>query len=156
MINDIAGWVVFDECPKTPLSAISPLSKRAACLIARCKDNTTILNKNFLNIQGAVEMMLGLDYHHDNFMRIVKRLAEVELTDEARGLEANLTHEVVAYLNRLGQFHYFMISDFVKAQCPNAKTLAPTVEKFLPLRLKESLIKSELVFLPELQISRMA
>ena len=142
MINDITGWFVFDECPKAPLNTIFPLSRRAACLVARNKKNTTSLNTNFLNIQGAVEMMLGLDYHHDNSMKIVKRLVMVELTDEAQGLKAKLTHEVVAYLNRLGQFHYFLISDFVETQCSNAKTLAPTIEKYLPLRLKHSAHRS--------------
>jgi hypothetical protein len=142
MINDITGWIVFDECPDTPLDAIFPLSRRAACLVARNQDKTTNLNTNFLNIQGAVEMMLGLDYHHDNFINVVKRLTEAELTDESRGLKAQLVHEVVAYLNRMGQFHYFMISPFVRKQCPDAKTLAPTIEKFLPLRLKHSAHRS--------------
>ncbi len=142
MINDITGWIVFDECPNTPLDEIFPLSRRAACLVARNKDNTTNLNTNFLNIQGAVEMMLGLDYHHDNFINAVEQLAEAEFTNEARGLKAQLVHEVVAYLNRMGQFHYFIVSPFVRKFCPDAKNLAPTIEKFLPLRLKHSAHRS--------------
>jgi hypothetical protein len=142
MINDISGWLVFDECPDMPLDAIFPLSRRAACLVARNKDKTTNLDTNFLNIQGAVEMMLGLDYHHKNFMSAVKQLTEAELTDKARGLKAQLVHEVVAYLNRMGQFHYFLISPFVGEHCPDAKALAPTIEKFLPLRLKHSAHRS--------------
>ena len=87
-------------------------------------------------------MMRGLDYHHENFMKIVSQLVVAELTDEALGLKVNLTHEVIAYLNRLGQFHYFLISDFVEEQSPDAKTFAPTIEKFLPLRLKHSAHRS--------------
>ena len=142
MINDIAGWQVIDECPETPLDMIVPISKRAACLIARIQTKTPLLNTNFLNIQGAVEMMQGLDYHHDNFMKLINRLAEVDLDDEARGLKANLLHEVVAYLNRLGQFHYFIISTFVTGNCATAKFLTPTIEKFVVFRMKHSAHRS--------------
>jgi hypothetical protein len=35
-------------------------------------------------------MMKGLDYHHDNFMNIINRLAEVDLEDEAGQLKSDL------------------------------------------------------------------
>jgi len=142
MINDIAGWGVIDECPVTPLDTIAPISKRAASLIARNQTKTPLLKTNFLNIQGAVEMMQGLDYHHDNFMKIINHLAEVDLNNEAQGLKVYLSHEVVAYLNRLGQFHYFITSPFVTKHCATAKSLAPTIETFLVLRLKHSAHRS--------------
>jgi len=123
------------------LDKVAPISKRATCLIARNKAKPP-LSTNFLNIQGAVEMMKGLDYHHDNFIRIINRLAEVDLNDEAQELKADLLHEVVAYLNRLGQFHYFIFSPFVKKNCPTAESLAPTIEKFLIFRRKHSAHRS--------------
>ena len=141
MINDIAGWQVSDECPKLPLDKVDPISKRATCLVARNKAKPP-LRANFLNIQGAVEMMKGLDYHHHNFMKIINRLAEVDMSDEAQGLKANLLHEVVAYLNRVGQLHYFVFSPFVKNHCPTAESLTPTIEKFLIFRHKHSAHRS--------------
>ncbi len=87
-------------------------------------------------------MMNGLDYHHDNFMRIINRLAEVDMSEEADGLKANLLHEVVAYLNRLGQFHYFVISTFVRQHCRTPTSLTPTVEKFFIFRRKHSAHRS--------------
>jgi len=142
MINDITGWILVDEFPNQQLDSIFPLSKRAVCLIARKQNEKTILNTNFLNIQGAVEMMLGMDYHHGNFMRIVEQLGEVELTNGARRLKADLIHEVIAYLNRIGQFHYFLDSEFVKGFCSDANAVAPTLERFLPLRMKHSAHRS--------------
>jgi len=52
MINDIAGWQIIDECPETPLDKIFPISRRAACLIARNQTKAPLLSTNFLNIQG--------------------------------------------------------------------------------------------------------
>jgi hypothetical protein len=141
MINDIASWRIIDECPELPLDMVFPISKRAACLIARNKANR-LLKTNFLNIQGAVDMMKGLDYHHDNFMKLIHRLAEVDLSDEAQGLKVYLSHEVVAYLNRLGQFHYLIASDFVKEHCSDATALASTIKKFVVFRMKHSAHRS--------------
>lgn len=120
---------------------VFPISKRAACLIARNKANP-LLKTNFLNIQGAIDMMKGLDYHHDNFMKLIHRLAEVDLSDEAQGLKECLSHEVVAYLNRLGQFHYFIVSDFVREHCSDAVVVASTLEKFVVFRMKHSAHRS--------------
>ena len=137
VINDITMWraSVTDECPGTPLGIISPMSKRAACLIARNKANA-LLKTKFFNIQGAVEMMKGLDYHHDSFMDVINRLATVGFTDEAHGLKAILLHEAVAYLNRFGQFYYFLKSPIVLKHCPNAESLAPTIVKHVIFRHK--------------------
>jgi hypothetical protein len=142
MINDITGWQVIDEYPETPLDTIVPISKRATSLIARNKTKASLLNTNFLEIQGAVEMMQGLDYHHDNFMKLINRLVEFDLTDEAHGLKISLSHEVVAYLNRMGQFYYFIDSEFIKKHCSTAKSLAPTIDKFFVFRRKHSAHRS--------------
>lgn len=141
MINDVANWRIIDESPDTPLDTVFPISKRAACLVARNKASR-LLRTNFLKVQGAIEMLKGLDYHHDKFVSLVRRLAEVDLTAEAQELKIHLSHEVVAYLNRLGQFHYFLMSDFVRQNCANATSTAPTIEKFVILRMKHSAHRS--------------
>jgi len=111
--------------------------------LSYCPESSQATTKHtFPNIQGAVEMMKGLDYHHDKFLNIISRLAKVDLNDEAHGLKADLLHEVVAYLNRLGQFHYFTISCFVKTHCPTAESLTPTIEHFLVFRHKHSAHRS--------------
>jgi hypothetical protein len=87
-------------------------------------------------------MMQGLDYHYDNFMKLIKRLVESDLTDEAYGLKIKLSHEVVAYINRMGQFHYFIQSEFIKKHCSTNKSLAPTIDKFVVFRKKHSAHRS--------------
>ena len=137
MINDINTWRVgvVDECPGTPLDTVFPISKRAACFIARNKANA-LLKTHFLNAQGAVEMMKGLDYHHDNFMNVINCLAQIGMQDGANDLQCVLLHEAVAYLNRLGQFYYFLKSSFVKEHCSNTESLAPSILKHVIFRHK--------------------
>jgi len=141
MINSIDSWQVVDECPGTSLDTVFPISKRTACLIARNKTKS-VLKTNFLNIQGAVEMMKGLDYHHDNFMNVINSLAQIGLTDEANEFRCILLHEAVAYLNRLGQYYYFLRSDFVRKNCAAAESFAPTIVAFVVFRRKHSAHRS--------------
>src|SRR5450759_3917895 len=86
-----------------PLNEIHPLSERAASHIARSR-NLSILKHSFVNIYGAVEMMQGLTYHHARFMSLVESCHTTVPTLQTAGA---LRHEVVAYLNRLGQFWSF-------------------------------------------------
>jgi len=87
-------------------------------------------------------MMKGLDYHHDNFMNCVNRLAQIGLGLETRDLEAVLMHEATAYLNRLGQIYYFIESDFVEKTCPAAQLLSPVINKYVIFRHKHSAHRS--------------
>jgi hypothetical protein len=141
MSNDINSWWVTDEKPGIAIDTIEPISKRATCLIARNKSNH-LLTTDFFRIQGTVDMMKGLDYHHANFMKIIEKLAIVGMDGIGRDLQVELLHEATAYLNRLGQFYYFLTSDFVSKQFPTAESLAPTVTKFVIFRQKYSAHRS--------------
>ncbi len=140
-MNNIGNWSVFDECTETPLDMVFPISRRAACLVVRNK-NKPLLKTNFFNIQGAVEMTSGLDYHHDNFMRAINRLARIGLQERTDELKCVLLHEVVAYLNRLGQFYYFIKSTFVQKHCARPESIAPTLVKWVIFRQKHSAHRS--------------
>jgi hypothetical protein len=141
MINDINSWKIFDECPGIALDSIYPVSKRAVCLIARNKIHP-LLKSDFFRFQGAIEMMQGLDYHHDRFMTTVNQLAEIGLDDAVNGLQIVLLHEATAYLNRLGQFYYFLDSKFVQQICPTTKSLAPDIVSFVFFRNKSTAHRS--------------
>lgn len=136
--HDINSYRLIDESPGTPLDKVFPFSKRAACLVVRRK-SSALLKTNFFNIQGAVEMLYGLDYHHDHFMTIISHLAMI---GDAKELLLVLYNEATAYMNRLGQFFYFINSDFVHSNCQGMPPFAPTIEKFVIFRHKHSAHRS--------------
>lgn len=96
-----------------------------------------LLKEGFLNIVGAVEMIAGLDYHHDNIVRLSEQLATGVATDEI-----DLYHEAVAYLNRMGQFYYFVKSRFVARAVSRASDQIPTIQKFVVFRMKNAANRS--------------
>ena len=121
-----------------PLNEILPLSERAVSHIARSR-HLPILKNSFVNIFGAVEMMQGLTYHHAHFMSLVKSChttAPTIQTSEA------FRHEVVAYLNRLGQFWSFSKSDLIKKCCASPEVALPTFNKLIVFRHKHTAHRS--------------
>jgi hypothetical protein len=82
-------------------------------------------------------MLAGLEYHHDNIVRLSDNLAAGAALDETW-----LYHEAVGYVNRLGQFHYFAKSALVAKAVPMATATVPTIEKFLPFRMKHAAHRS--------------
>jgi len=139
---DPKHWRLEDPCPAKPLGQIIPLSLRAWSALVRSKDKT-VFERGFLNLVGAVDMMRGLDYHHDNFCAIINAIAEVRLLDPvSKQKKLMLIHEAVAYLNRLGQFYHFASSDFVTTAVNNWKSIIPTIIKFKRFRDKHSAHRS--------------
>jgi hypothetical protein len=63
-------------------------------------------------------MMEGLEYHHDNIIRITGALANGDDVSE-KGVD----HEAIAYLNRVGQFYYFAKSYFVRSAITDFRAL---------------------------------
>lgn len=120
------------------LDEIHPLSERAASHIARSR-NLSILKHSFVNIHGAVEMMQGLTYHHARFMSLVESCHTTVPTLQTAGA---LRHEIVAYLNRLGQFWSFSKSDLVKEYCPSTEETLPTISKLIVFKNKHSAHRS--------------
>jgi hypothetical protein len=121
---------VLDRNEGVPLEEITCLSARATSLFARNKDNP-LLKIGSVNVIGAIEILAGMEYHHDNITRLCAGLATGKIRDEQAA-----NHEAVAYINRMGQFYYFAISDFVKMAVGNADTLIPTIVKFKVFRMK--------------------
>src|SRR5689334_15872009 len=106
--NSIRFFDVKDPKPESKLEDILPVSIRALSLLARNKTKP-ILDTNYVEIVGAIDMLEALDYHFTNFMKATEQLK----TNEAINPK-NLDYEAVAYINRLGQFYYFTESAFVK------------------------------------------
>ena len=115
-----------------PIDDIYPFSERAVSHIARSR-NLPILKESFVNIYGAVEMMQGLTYHHGRFMNLVEGCHTVVPTIQTAGA---IRHEVVAYLNRLGQFWAFSRSPLVKKYCAAPEEILPTFSKLIVFRNK--------------------
>ena len=121
-----------------PLNEIYPLSERAVSHLARGR-NLPILKYAFVNIYGAIEMMQGLTYHHARFMSLVESCYTTAPTIQTA---CSLRHEVVAYVNRLGQFWSFSNSDLVKQDCPSTEKTLPTISKLIVFRNKHSAHRS--------------
>jgi hypothetical protein len=99
--------------PAIPLEQIERLSIRAHALLAR-SDSSPAVAAGFIDIQGAIEMLSGLEYHHDNFVRIYQAVE-----DPWSDFDTPLRHEAVAYFNRMAQHHAFARSKF--GSCPSAR-----------------------------------
>lgn len=128
--KDPHGEIALDE--------INPLSERAISLIARSK-SLPILKRAFINIYGAIEMMQGLTYHHARFMSLVESCCTTVPTLNTSG---SLRHEVVAYLNRAGQFWTFAKSDLVKECSPALEEMLPTLCGLMVFRNKHTAHRS--------------
>jgi hypothetical protein len=105
---DIENYNLIDPAPGVELDAIPRLSIKAGALIARNRHQPR-LRSRFMEIDGAVEMIAGMEYHHDNFTRMCRALARSRPVDEHA-----LRHEAVAYINRMGQFIAFASSEYSK------------------------------------------
>jgi hypothetical protein len=57
------------------------VSERAIALMMRNR-NIPILNTDSLRIYGAVEMVAGMEYHHDNFVRLCRHRAGGQQGDD--------------------------------------------------------------------------
>lgn len=75
----------------------------------------------YQQVKGIKYIILGLEYHYSNFIKVV-------------GIknEFNWFHETVAYLNRLGQVYYFLKSDFMGV---NPEDM-PIIDRAVQLRMK--------------------
>lgn len=131
-MRDARFFGTTDPAPGVELADINPLSARASALIARSKTHATLAT-DFPRINGAAEMLDGLQYHFENYMShrgtmkphdeailahqqaIFACAAPTEeilnaVSESAAAAAAPLRgarHEVGAYLNLLGRYYYF-------------------------------------------------
>lgn len=142
MVYNPEHWNVKDPHSDEPLEEINPLSARAWSALIRSKDKD-VVKDGFMNLVGAVDIMHGLEYHHNRFCTIVNAIADLPLLDSmSEHNKRYLVHETVAYLNRLGQFNYFSSSTFVKDRITNWTEIVPTIMKFVRFRHKHSAHRS--------------
>ena len=136
ILKSVSKFNVWDPCPGVPLDEITPLSRRCWSLLVRNKDGPT-LQEGYSQIAGAIEMLSGLEYHHDNVVRISGMLAAGEMEDDT-----GVYHEAVAYVNRLGQIYYFAKSSLASRCVSDLSGAIPTILKYLPFRMKHSAHRS--------------
>jgi hypothetical protein len=133
---------IKDPANDIPLNQVMPISLRIWTLFARNREKQ-ILHTGFLNLNGTIDMTSGLEYHYANFMDTVSRLSELPfVSDETNRSENSLRHEIIAYLNRMGQFYHFAKSSFVTRRIPNALDFIPTISKFKVFRDQHSAHRS--------------
>jgi hypothetical protein len=89
MFRDI-GRVASDPYADLALEQIQVLSQRAHSLMLRNRTKP-LFREGFLNIVGAIEILAGLEYHHDNTVRLSNDPAPGAAPDETW-----LYHEAVA------------------------------------------------------------
>jgi hypothetical protein len=126
-MNNFKTWQIKDMYPDTPLLEINPISSRAYSLLSR--NIESIKDKQgAVSIIGFLETLEGLDYHHNNFSELSGSI--------------NLKHEITAYLNRIGQLHYFVVSEFTKKHILYPETLLPKIDNLIEFRHKNSAHRS--------------
>lgn len=138
-------WHFRDPCPESELTDIPNVSIRAMSWLARASQSPNFPHDRVLQIAGGARILGGLDYHHHNFMELLRGLESFNLrkkawfnnaigkarnfgespilqNEELRTVEM-LNHEAIAYINRLGQFFTFARSHKVDAILRRASEL---------------------------------
>jgi hypothetical protein len=137
MSNSLDNWNIRDPNAIKRIEDVNPLSARARSVLIRNRAKPMLKDTGFINVLGTIEMLEGLEYHHDNIVRITGALANGDNVSER-----DLNHEAVAYINRFGQFYYFAKSVFVRTAIPDSAALIPTISKFMAYRHKNSAHRS--------------
>jgi hypothetical protein len=137
---------IKDAAPEKPLNEVFPISQRIMSLLVR-NQTKQIIEDNFISVYGAVDMVGGLEYHHNNFQALVERRSKLSICfnyqdEERRIIEQNFRHEAVAYLNRVGQLFHFADSEWLKQHIPNSIQLVPTISKCKIFRDKHTAHRS--------------
>ena len=140
--NNQSNWVYEDPSADLSLENIFPLSRRAVSLYARNKSNPKI-REGFLHISGAINMMDGMEYHFANFNQVHSKLYkgnDIQEIAQAYQYEKDqihkIKHEIIAYINRVGQFYHFADSDFVKSRLQDVNSCMPIIKKLTKFRNK--------------------
>ncbi len=99
---------------------------------------------------GIGQILKGLEYHFNRYKQFSEKLYNIDysnkLTSKKRKSQrihnhiiySDMNHEVIAYLNRMGQFYYFANSYEVGEKIKNVEELIPTIVKFIDFRHKQS------------------
>lgn len=135
MLN-INDWNWPDPEPEAQLGDIALASKRAMALLVRNRQRG-MLQTHLMQIVGAIEIIAGMEYHHDAFTRLHRRMARTGAADDL-----HLRHEAIAYLNRLGQFVTFGRSSVAVMTDLVSDRDLPIMEKAMVFRNKHAAHRS--------------
>ncbi len=89
--------------------------------------------EGFFSISGAIEMLGGMEHHYANFLYERAGI----LAGESVSLDG-MKHEAIAFLNRMGQFHYFLRGDFAKRVIADVGAVVPRGTKLMVFRNKHA------------------
>jgi len=97
-------------------------------------------------ISSASFIIKGLEYHYSNYIQLYGRYRLLkqqnkhisDYSDNCLPVIEMMKHEVVAYINRLGQFYYFATSKQNMEILDNPKNVIPKITYFIPFRNKYS------------------
>ena len=129
----IDNWNLQDANAGKEIETIDPLPVRARSLLVRNRTKPMLKAYGVVAVLGAIEMLEGLDYHHDNVIKITSAVVSGDLP---RASAVNIDHEVVAYINRVGQFFFFAKSDFAKSVICDFPACIPTIARLMVFRHK--------------------
>ena len=132
------------------LDQIVPIPLRAKSWFVRAAAANSWSEEDSVKYGGAVFMLEGMQYHHENFLRLLDALKDYYQALHATALDAlggvatsmpafscedeaienNCQHEAIAYINRMGQFFTFARSMRLDALMPTASDLMVFRNKF--------------------------
>lgn len=117
--DDPKNWRIEDRFPKTEISSILPLSERLHSIYARIEDKSHIAPTP-MNVFAVVLMVKGLEYHYENFKRLVVGVTfppSGMCSDADTALIEQAKLEVIAYINTIGQLYYWA-EDYRETSAP--------------------------------------
>lgn len=101
-----------------------------------------------LEFLGILDMVDGLEYHYKKFIRMENKHREHQKKIWENGIYLtppnNPVHEAVAYLNRLGQVHTLLTSNWFKKNVKESAIarLCPSILALMPFRNKHTAHRS--------------
>jgi hypothetical protein len=100
------SFTIFDPFPQKSIEEISSYADKSDALYCR---NKKLIKEGFLQIIGAIFALQGLEYHYNNFINLTQKInpkSPIDLFTNGKIIKDS-SHEMIAYLNRLGQFREF-------------------------------------------------
>lgn len=155
MTEDLLDYNMRDKNTHLKIDQIFPLSERAYSLLYRNRDKVELKEKAIV-LFGAIDMIKSLEYHYNHFTALkdehnnlfqntlypisILTIQEIEKRSE---ICEKLCYEAVAYINRIGQFHYFSKSNFVTLRIPKGVgTILIKTHDLLIFRMKNAAHRS--------------
>ena len=126
-------WASKNSLPTPTREVKSPEYLSLEHLINKAKG--LAIAQGQVDILGAIEMLCSMQYHYQNFVRKIGEKGSGTIDLDA----PDERYEIVAYINRIGQFCYFSNSPFVRQIFgKSGEDLTPSAHRLLVFRHKYS------------------